>query len=154
MGCDLCGKNEQLFETVVEGTKLTVCRGCSDFGDVIKKVGASEEEEYKRKIVSVSEGKKKIVEGIVDNYSMLVKKAREQKGMKQKEVAKKIAEKESLIHHIEQGKYKPNIDLARKLEKFFGIVLIERYEEKEYKSSHDISEGLTLGDVIKNKLEK
>ncbi len=154
MGCDLCGKDVQLFETIVEGTKLTVCSGCSNFGNIVKKVGASEEEEYRRKIVSVSDGERKIIEGVVENYSTLVKKAREQKGMKQKEVAKKIAEKESLIHHIEQGKYKPNIELALKLERFFGIKLIEKYEEKEYKSSHDISEGLTLGDVIKNKLKK
>ena len=97
MGCDLCGKDVQLFETIVEGTKLTVCSGCSNFGNIVKKVGASEEEEYRRKIVSVSDGERKIIEGVVENYSTLVKKAREQKGMKQKEVAKKIVREGELV---------------------------------------------------------
>lgn len=154
MGCDLCGKEVQLFETIVEGTKLTVCSKCSDFGNVVKKVGASDEEEFRRKVVPVSSERKKINERIVDDFSELIKCAREKRRMKQKEVAMKIAEKESLIHHIEQGKYRPNIELAHKLEKFFGITLVEKYEEKEYKSSPNVSEGLTLGDLMKNKLGK
>jgi len=48
--------------------------------------------------------------------------------LKIKDLAKEIKEKESIMARVESGKLKPTIDLARKLERFFGIKLVLRDE--------------------------
>lgn len=152
MECDMCGSSEQLFKTEVEGSMLNVCAQCAKHGNVISRVKTEEElvkEERRinRKIVVEEEP----VETIVANYNLLIKKARESKNMKQEEVAKKINEKESVLHHAENAEGSLSIALARKLEKFFGIKLVE-FESYEYEPEKHSEDGeLTVGDLIKNK---
>ena len=91
------------------------------------------------------------VELLVENFNDLIKNSRESQGMTQKEFAKKINEKESIVHKIETGSIKPSIQIARKLEKTLNIKLIEKYQE-EYKSTETKEpEDLTIGDLIKIK---
>jgi putative transcription factor len=92
------------------------------------------------------------VQLIVANYSKIIKSAREKTGLKQEELAKKIAEKESVIHKLESGIMKPDIPLARKLEKFLRITLVESVEvSDDVEEKRSSSEGLTLGDLIRIK---
>jgi len=69
--------------------------------------------------------------------------------MTQKEFAKKISEKESTVHQIESGNSEPTIALAKKLQKFLKIRLIESYEESNQSVKQENTEGFTLGDFIK-----
>ena len=92
---------------------------------------------------------KEISEDVVSNYSELIKKAREKKGLKQDDLAKNIAEKESTIHKIETGALKPSFNLARKLELFLGIKLIGISEEKREINLNLKDNSLTIGDLIK-----
>jgi putative transcription factor len=73
--------------------------------------------------------------------------------LKQEELAKKIAEKESVIHKLESGSIIPAIPLARKLEKFLRIALVETIEvdSPETSDRRSSSDGLTLGDLIRIK---
>ncbi len=147
----MCGKETGLFKAVVEGTELKVCKECASFGKVIKSV--------KPVVIPKRENEVKVEKGpeiiqiISPDYSNKVKKAREALGLKQEEFAKKISEKESVVHKIETGNYKPNLVLAQKLERFLKIKLVEEHkiEKAEKKENASPAEGLTIGDLIKLK---
>ena len=86
---------------------------------------------------------------IVDDYAHVIKEGREKKKLTQEELALNIKERHSLIHNIESSGLKPSLELAKKLEKYLGITLIEKYQSEqgfEFGSSH-----LTIGDLVKKK---
>jgi putative transcription factor len=147
----MCGKETDLFRTVIEGTELKVCKQCAGFGKVLQKIRVPVKEK-KKKIVEQEEEEPEIIQAISADCAKKVKQARESMGLKQEELAKKLNEKESIIHKIETGHYKPNMKIAQKLEKFLKIKLIEEYKaEKAEKKPGTSSEGLTIGDLIKLK---
>lgn len=143
MRCEMCGNESECHDAIVEGVMLKVCNECGKYGKAIKI-------EHREIIESKEIVFKENIEEVVDNYSMIVKEAREKLGLKQEEVAFKIAEKESIIHAIESGKLRPSLDVARKLEKFFHINLVEIYkEEKKTKKINFKDTDVTIGDLIK-----
>ena len=149
MQCDLCGtKTENLFRAIVEGTELNVCKDCAKYGKVIEKKPVKVVKEKKEYIKKPVEPEKEVIKVIVPDFAQRIKKKREFLGLKQKEFAKKISEKESLIHNIETDSFKPSINLARKLERFLRIKLIDEYEEEHKKGSKTESEGFTIGDLV------
>ncbi len=152
MQCDLCGaKTESLFRAIVEGTELNVCKDCAKYGKVIEKKPIKVIEEKKEYVKKSAEPEKEVIQVIVPDFAQRIKKKRESLGLKQKEFAKKISEKESLIHNMETGSFKPSISLARKLEKSLKIKLVEEYEEEHKKISETETDGFTIGDLIKIK---
>ena len=148
--CEICGKRfDNLERAIVEGVLINVCHDCSKFGKVITIKKPLIEPE---RIISVQ--RREETEDIVDNYAELIKQAREKKGLKQEELAMNIAEKESIIHKIETRSLKPSFKLARKLEQFLGIKLIELQEEKKDLSLNLKNNGLTIGDLLRIKDRK
>ena len=142
--CEICGKKyDNLNRALVEGVIIDVCGNCGKFGKVFetKKIAESQKKVFVRK--SAPE------ESIVDNYNEIIKKAREKKGLKQEELAKEIAEKESIIHKIETGSLKPSVTLARKLEQFLNIKIIEIIEDKKEISFNSKDGEMTIGDLLK-----
>jgi len=148
MLCDMCGSSGKLFRAKVEGAELTVCQKCSKFGNILGVVKDLEEKEVIR---LRKEPESENIEIIVQDYAEKIRKKRESLGLTQKDFAKKINEKESLIQKIESGNFKLSIALAKKIEKFLKLRLIEEYEEKHETQKHTKSEGLTIGDFIKGK---
>ena len=152
MNCEMCGKEiESAFLTDVEGSTLKVCKQCSSFGKIIQR--PVPRKFTKRPFFSKPKPKKEeIVEDIVENYAELIRTSREKKGLTQKEFARKLFEKESIVQKMETGSYEPSISLARKLEKILKINLInEIKEESKTEIPRTKSEGFTLGDFIKIK---
>lgn len=159
--CDMCSSPEKTYKIEVEGSILNVCEKCASFGKVVGKVKHELPEKKKKKLEKAAEklaeekAKKETesVQLIVPNYSKIIKSAREKTGLKQEELAKKIAERESVIHKLESGIMKPDIPLARKLEKFLKVKLVETVEidDDSVKEKRSSTEGLTLGDLIKIK---
>jgi len=148
MHCDLCGSNERLYLTEIEGTKLNVCKKCSSFGNIIEEKKPIQKKQ-KSKAQDIKETTE-IMEMIVENYSELIKKSRESMNLKQEELARKIAEKESVIHKLESGNIEPNIRLAKKLEKVLNINLIQEEKiEKISQNSNNDATNVTIGDLIK-----
>jgi len=143
--CEICGKrNDSLKRALVEGVIVDVCDNCGKFGKVIDAKKPSAENE--RRIAL----KNKIPEEIIiNNYHEIIKKARERKGMRQEELAKNISEKESIIHKIETGSMKPSIILAKKLEQFFNIKLIEINQEEKGIGLSFKNNEMTIGDLLK-----
>jgi len=159
--CDMCSSPEKAYKIEVEGSILNVCEKCASFGKVVRKIRPEMPEKKQKQVQKAAEklaeekAKKETetVQIITPNYSLIIRKAREKLGLKQEELAKKIAEKESVIHKLESGSIIPAIPLARKLEKFLRISLVETIEvdSPETSDRRSSSEGLTLGDLIRIK---
>ncbi len=143
MGCELCGYEGPLFDSVVEGALLKICKKCSGFGNAIpltRTIAASP----RQRTLAIEE--KEPV--LVPDYSEQIKKARETLGLKQGDLAEKIHEKESVIQHIESHNLHPSLALAHKLERFLHITLFESPDQPQ-KSKININDPLlTIGDLI------
>lgn len=149
-GCEICGKKfDNLEKAIVEGVMMGVCHDCSKFGKVISVRKPLIEP---KRVIPIQT--KEYTEDIVTDYADVIKKARERKGLKQEEVAKNVAEKESVIQKVENGSLKPSFVLARKLEQFFGIKLIEIEENKKQINLNLKDNSLTIGDLLKIKDRK
>ena len=150
--CDMCGKETPSVIAEIEGTQLNVCEKCSRFGKIIKKINMIIEKPRKakkRKSANVEE--KEIIEFISESFGKKVKDSREKLGLKQEDFAKKINEKVSVIHNIESEHHEPSIELARKLEKFLHIQLVEQKEVEKISSTKKSSGNLTIGDLMQLK---
>ena len=145
----MCGKEGELVDSIVEGTIMSVCINCSTYGKVVTINQPVIDKKVEMKKETEEAG---YVEVVVDNYSSLIQKAREKKGLKQEELAKAIAEKESVIHQLESSKLKPNFKLAQKLEVFLGIKILEKAETNlgEKKNINFKGSDLTIGDLLSN----
>ena len=159
--CNLCGEQtEKLFKTNIEGAELIVCPNCARLGEIITEVTPKERPQEKQDMEEKfysredEEPAKNIIETVISDYGFRVKNARERKGLKQKDFAKMLAIKESLLHNIESSRFEPSLELAKKLEKKLHIKLIEQIEDKPINISHGESATMTLGDMIKKKLKK
>lgn len=147
----MCGAKTKLFKTLIESTEMNVCRECSKFGKVIAEVKEPEKPKTIKKIIKDAGPQVEILQVIAEDYAKKIKDTREKLGLNQKDFAKKINEKQALIRKIETDNFEPNISLARKLEKFLKIRLIEQHEEIHEKSAKTESSAFTIGDFIKVK---
>jgi len=152
--CEMCGKVCDLFhKTNVEGSILNLCENCSSYGTILEIV----KDEIPEEIIPE---KKKIEdrELIIDGFGALIRERREKRKMTQEEVAKAIAEKESVIRSVESESIPMGFKLAKKFEQFFKIKLI--YLESELSKMDNFvqkkvdihDENVTIGDLIKAKM--
>lgn len=128
----------------MERAKLTVCKNCIRYGTPVRK---KRKKSPKKPIISSVEANFDIRE----DYPAMVKNAREEKGLTQKDLARTLNEKESVIHRIETGHMRPSRRLARKLEGALEIKLLEKVEEPEVVRRRSHANELTIGDIIKIK---
>jgi len=152
MNCDMCGKGtDEVYAALVEGTEMHLCNGCSKYGKVLRGIKQQPKKEKKPKIIVQKPEEPEIIQSIVEDYSLIIKRAREKMKLSQKDFAKMLSEKESLIHNLETGKMEPSIKTAQKLEKSLGVKLIEEIEERKGADSGRKGNpgGFTIGDMIK-----
>lgn len=136
---------------------LNVCENCAKFGKVVADV---REKKYIEKIQKKKQKEKKakplisedeLIQSVVGDFSKIIKEKRESLGLKQEDFAKKINEKVSLIHKIETDNFEPSLSLARKIEKFLRVKLIEQRSSDVGHIEKTKSEAFTLGDFVKVK---
>lgn len=151
MFCDMCGQEGNLFKVSIEDSELNLCRNCSRFGKIIAPIKAEQPVKKVKKETIPKEPEKEIIQIIVEDYADRIRNAREKMGLKQEDFAKLINEKQNLIHNIEIGKFKPGIDLAKKLERFLKIKLVEEYEEQHKKIKKPKGDKFTIGDFLNKK---
>ncbi|HIP66526.1 MAG TPA: TIGR00270 family protein [Candidatus Nanopusillus sp.] len=144
MICEICGKKSDKLSTImVDGAILHVCSECRKYGREVEIKYGKVDEIRKPKVTTVPI----YDEEIVDNYHIILRKYREEKGLTQEEMAKILNIKSSTYRSIEEGKIKPTIDLAKKIEKILKIKIIKKvilFEEGENKSFE-----LTVADIIR-----
>ncbi|MBI5871679.1 TIGR00270 family protein [archaeon] len=156
--CEMCGRNvDNICRAIIEGSILNVCSLCSGFGVVLvsplQKIGvdagtktsSSSLDRFKQ--VIAQKGMLEEQDLIVKDYGEKVRKAREKKGLTQEELAKAIAEKVSVIQKVEAGQMKPTLLLAKRLQQFLGVELIEKYEEEKPIINFKKSKEITIGDL-------
>lgn len=124
--CEVCGRRDAAFLAYIEGAKLSTCPSCARSGRILHSL----EETEQGTVVKTYEKRPPVAfreeETIIENYGKTIRAARNQKGMKREEVAKATNEKESFLELIEKERTTPPFKVLRKLEKFFGIKLIEK----------------------------
>ncbi len=87
---------------------------------------------------------------VVEDYGQIIKRAREERGLTQEDLARLVGVKLSYIRKVEQGKMVPELPVLRKLEKLLSVKLVEeavpREEKAIYSSGGD--DSITLGDLL------
>jgi putative transcription factor len=157
MICEICGSEvKHLTTVVVDRATLDVCDRCARFGKPVQKRKKAERPEPSRRRTT---GSRKSRPGIVnemevvDGYGSKIRSARERKGLTQEELGKKVSEKSSTIHRLESESLAPSISLAKKLERYLKIELLEEPGSigEIDMSSHSGSDDVTLGEMIRIK---
>ncbi|WNY27556.1 multiprotein bridging factor aMBF1 [Methanolapillus ohkumae] len=160
--CEICGKKIR-GETVavkIEGAQFNACPECAKLGVVVVKkttIAPLKSSGIPTKHVkspgsgpTAGRPPKNYFAGldneIIEDYDIVIKKAREAKGLTQEELALQIKEKAPLIKKIERKEIHPEEAVIQKLEKALGIQLMESTNTGETFKSHKSNE-MTLGDI-------
>jgi len=122
--CEICGKKApKLTEITIDSANFKVCKACASFGPTIQRAAiAASPKLVSRTPYIVSPGPEFTLD---TDYPKIIKEARVKCNMSQEDLAKALSEKESVIHRLETGKLNPSLSLARKLERFLRIKLVE-----------------------------
>jgi putative transcription factor len=164
MRCEVCGRKIRTtpMRAQIEGAKLTVCPECSKLGTVIYEEEAaasssgSSSSSSTKNFVHIpvivrkpSAPQVQISQEIVDDYATVIRTAREKAGLSVEDLGMKVAERASLLKHIENGKVAPNNQLANRLEHVLKIkLMVAISDEKVQAAPKKPSDGMTLGDLI------
>ena len=159
MNCEICGKSlpERHLKAKIDGTIMAVCENCSKFGTIQKepkkpRTFANKKQNNTQRKSSNYRPRDEIVDELVEDFNVLIRKAREKKVWSREKLAEEIYEKTSVINRIESGKMIPDTKLTKKLEKTLNIKLLEKFDDmdlEEFKNKP--SDGFTLGSIVKIK---
>lgn len=164
MICELCGKDVTFLRKVtIEGVQLEVCSECAKFGIESKKEVPEEKGPQpviaKRLEVREKRGKPRDVytggekEELLEDLGAVIRKAREKKGLSQKDLAMKINERVTILSKIEAGQMRPDDKFLAKLEKELGIKLKEKVADV-LAGKESVRSSLTLADHIRMQQKK
>jgi putative transcription factor len=145
--CEVCGRAaRRLVETSIEGSVMRTCYECSKLGTRVRVKKPSR----KPPLRFHRAAKERVLEPR-PGYGELLRARREELGLTQEELGKRLNEKTSVIARLEAERMMPSEALARKIERHLGIRILEEVEEPEIRSSGAKTGELTLGDVVKIK---
>jgi len=150
MDCEICGRRivGKSFKIILEGSEVTVCENCKEYGIEKPKVSAPIKSKQTKRSIKIDFG-----EELVENFHEIIRREREKRGWSQEELAKRIQEKVSLIRKIENAEITPEPEVVEKLERLFNIKLRENIEEVQVESKKR-NLTLTLGDIVVIKKKK
>jgi len=110
-GCLIVGKPHL---ALIECVAMNVCSGCATLGKIIEEPARREQPTTHEEMAGLE---------IVEDYPALIRRARERMGLKQEELAKRLAERASVVQRLESGRLRPDERLLNKLERALGIKL-------------------------------
>jgi putative transcription factor len=179
VSCEMCGTETASPNRVkIEGAELQVCDDCTEFGTELQTDTGTSSTSTKYSTGSGSSGSSKSarqstarssggggggggssrrdmfdeMDELAEDYDDRIRKAREQAGLSQDDLARKLNEKASLLRKLEHGKTLPSDDLQRKLEHELDIDLSAggTADEEEWSGGSSTGE-YTLGDMVERK---
>jgi putative transcription factor len=141
--CELCGNRiNDVYIINLDGTELRVCAKCAEGKAVIGRGG----NEVKTTPVRRKAGRSE--EPLKENYGAIIREARERMKLPIKVLAEMLNEKETFMLRVEQQKTRPDMKLAKKLEKALGIKLSGEQEASDTVHGRGSSEKATLGEFV------
>lgn len=143
MECEICGKPAAV-KALIEDSILHVCAGCAAFG---KPVAAPPP--IPKKSVPLEMPPAPVLS---PGSALVVRKARERRGLTREQLAGLLREKASVIERIERG-MRPDERLARKLEHVLAIKLFGP-EEAPSRLAPENQPDVTLGDIANVSVKK
>lgn len=176
--CEICGNviEGRGIERLIEGTKMIVCISCARFGEATKRSPPVTSEtsvipvrrkrktttrthapKSKRKKVTIPSPEKFFSRyEIVEDYSAIIRKAREKMELTQEELGQELNVKGSVIQKLETGKTKPTDPKSIiKLESILNIKIHKPIEKEEYAPPKTKgTDFTTLGEVVKFRKKK
>ena len=156
MQCELCGKDcgGHCKPAMVDGVKMVLCPGCMKHGKGVKEIRGTPERVQRSLLKRQRRHREKDVyqkmdREIISDWGSTIKAARKEKGLTREKLGFNIGERTVTISKIENGELRPSDDVAKKLEKELSITLFEEVKEVHAPVSQKPSQGLTLGDFIR-----
>ena len=148
--CEICGMPivGRPYYAEVDGVEMVLCASC--YMKLVRSGRAKpiRRRETPRRVVARPRRSEIVEYEIVEDYYDRIRSARQARGLSTKELAMKLRISASLLRKIEQGKMKPSIDLARRMEKVLGVKLLVPTEEPEGPLAPPSGDYPTLGDVV------
>ncbi|MFQ5951068.1 MAG: helix-turn-helix domain-containing protein [Candidatus Geothermarchaeales archaeon] len=147
--CEICGEDKvPLTKVIFEDSTVYACRRCTAAYGLKKPVSRSIP-------LSASRPRLKSLRRVfeefplISGYGQRIKSARVRRDLTQKDLARKIKEKESTIRNVENERLRPTPDVVSKLEHTLRIKLTSQLdEEPDVVSSRVLQpKRVTLGDV-------
>ncbi|MEM0467487.1 MAG: multiprotein bridging factor aMBF1 [Candidatus Thermoplasmatota archaeon] len=154
MPCEMCGCDKKgCRPAIIDGAKMLLCPECIQHAETVEETRIAA---VHRKNISLQKPRipekdiyQQMQKELVSNWSEIIKKAREKKGLTREELGFRIGERTVTIQKLENGDLRPSDKMIDKLEKELNIQLLE--EVKNVPISQHGTTGLTLGDFIRTK---
>ncbi len=168
----MCGAEIQTrpIQIKIEGAQLYVCPSCSKHGKRVQTPSPSKKISVDRKKKSAKRTsiskvptsssnkhryyKRKQEKDLISNYGEIIRKARQTKNMKQKQVTAKTKISLPELQSIESGKIRPTDEQIDLIEKFFNIKITENVANVDPKEVKKRKSFQTLGDIVVIKKKK
>ena len=154
MECELCGRVCDCRPADVDGVRMMLCPGCMKHGHVVQIKTEPSAASQKPMLERIKRPKEKDVyvnmdKELVSDWNIIIKKAREKKGLSREDLGFRIGERTVTISKIENGDLRPSDKMVKKLEKELDINLIEEVSSAKVSGGTYPGRGLTLGDFVK-----
>ncbi|MBU3957687.1 MAG: TIGR00270 family protein [Nanoarchaeota archaeon] len=134
--CEICGSAADR-KAEIEGAVLNVCGSCSKFGKHLIR--------ERTKVLNPLRLPEEAQLTMIRNFPEIIRTARMKKQLSQEQLASAIKEKLSLVKRMEES-WSPPLQIARKIEKFLGIKLVESFQQDAVKKE-PVKKDVTIGDV-------
>jgi len=161
MLCEMCGAESPSLESrKVSGSVLRLCSSCGDMGSQASYRDSIGHRAFVAQTLEKRQQKNRYEEIETDEFVLakdfgaVVRRAREKAGLDHAALAAKISEKKSILSSVEAGNMKPNEKLIKKLENYLKIKLTEKIETTTSIQSPKSGKALTMGDLIKQAMDK
>lgn len=162
MECEVCGKEiyGKAYRAVIDGAKLFVCPECAQFSTAVWKRGsrepaitkktpeypASQLSTFRRSIPS------RLPKGLdlVEGFGQRIRMGRVKLKLSHEDLSRKIGAKVSVLRKLETGKMVPDQALAKRLERFLRIKILQSPSETSKLEEGFVKKPseLTLGDIV------
>jgi len=169
MRCEVCGREilGPPQKKVIEGAKLTVCSKCAQFGSddwgqsraaPVRAAPAGWVTTSTTPAPAPRPRVRNDVESVeamelIEDYGPQIRKARQKLGLSEKDLAKKMQEKESVIKNLEKQELTPDNRLIAKVKKYLSLDIVERSDADKAKILAKPTGAKTIGDMLKMKAE-
>ncbi len=130
MNCEICGREvpKERVQVRIEGTLMKTCGNCARLGERVFSRPKTPAPVQQRHVARAPSPRASKVLDVVDDYARIVRQNREKLGLTQEQLGGKINEKGSVISRIESGHMEPDLKMAKKLERFLSVKLLEESE--------------------------